>query len=81
MQGKIAGINEKLNRIIIQTESGYTFGIGNTEYMKLNQLIAGDLRSNSAEILTNLSAGDDFVLDIEAYDCSKEVALVLLNGD
>lgn len=79
MIGKIAGINEKDNKMIILTEHGYTFGFGNVEYMKINQLVNGDLRSNGTEILTNLTSGDDFVMDIEAYDCSRESAYLLLN--
>ncbi|PKA15016.1 hypothetical protein [Leptospira haakeii] len=81
MKGRIAGINEKSNKMIILTEHGYTFGIGNVEYMQLDNLITGELRSSGTEILTNITSGDDFVLDIEAYDCSKEIALTLLNAE
>ncbi|TGL58373.1 hypothetical protein [Leptospira sarikeiensis] len=81
MNGRIAGINEKSNRMIILTDYGYTFGICNVDYMQLDNVIAGELRSNGTELLTNITSGDDFVLDIEAYDCSKEAALSLLNAD
>ncbi|EPG67263.1 hypothetical protein ACE5IS_07875 [Leptospira wolffii] len=79
MQGRIAGINERDSKMIILTDHGYTFGFGNVEYMKINQVVDGDLRSNGTEILTNLSSGDDFILDIEAYDCNQETAFLLLN--
>ncbi len=79
MKGTIAGINEKDSKIIIHTEFGYTFGVGNVNYMQINHVVDGDLRSNGTEILTNLTSGDDFILDIEAYDCSQETALLLLH--
>ncbi|EPG75442.1 hypothetical protein LEP1GSC058_2000 [Leptospira fainei serovar Hurstbridge str. BUT 6] len=79
MKGTIAGINGKDSKVIIMTDSGYTYGIANVEYMRLNQVVSGDLRGNGFEILTNLNSGDDFVLEIEAYDCSREAALLLLN--
>ncbi|TGJ98468.1 hypothetical protein EHQ53_01740 [Leptospira langatensis] len=81
MKGTVAGINERFSRMIILTDSGYTFGIGNVEYMQLDHIVTGDLRSNGTEILTNITSGDDFILDIEAYDCDKESALTLLNED
>ncbi|TGK19305.1 hypothetical protein EHO61_07490 [Leptospira fluminis] len=79
MRGTIAGLNEKDNKIIIRTDFGYTYGIADVSYMKVNQLVSGDLRSNGFEILTNLNSGDDFVVEIEAYDCSHEAAILLLD--
>lgn len=76
-RGVVAFYNERSNKIVIETDNGFTCGevTGIIVHLSRGDEVAGDLESSGSHEIYNITEDESFSMWIDDYWLSKERAL------